>query len=65
MGNKATIALDAFGGDNAPDEIVKGAAEFAESDPDACIILVGKQDVTEDILRQTGHRGHRSIRAPG
>ena len=54
MGNKATIALDAFGGDNAPDEIVKGAAEFAESDPDACIILVGKQDVTEDILRQAG-----------
>ncbi len=52
MGNKVTIALDAFGGDNAPLEIVKGAAEYAGTDPGSHIILVGKKDVLNDILKE-------------
>lgn len=51
MGNKVRIALDAFGGDNAPDEIVKGAAQYAGTDPDAHIILVGRQGAIEEILQ--------------
>ena len=54
MSNKVTVALDAFGGDNAPEEIVKGAIEYAGTDPDAHIILVGKQDEIEKILEVSG-----------
>ncbi len=54
MASNVTIALDAFGGDNAPEEIVKGAIEYAGTDPEAGIILVGKQDVINEILMSNG-----------
>ncbi|MTI96065.1 MAG: phosphate acyltransferase PlsX [Firmicutes bacterium] len=42
------IAVDAMGGDNAPEAIVAGALEAAELLPDAQIILVG---ISEEIKR--------------
>jgi glycerol-3-phosphate acyltransferase PlsX len=39
------IALDAMGGDNAPDEIVHGALLAAELYPDTVITLVGREEV--------------------
>jgi glycerol-3-phosphate acyltransferase PlsX len=45
------IALDAMGGDHAPDEIVKGAVEAADLlDKDDELILVGIQDSIESQL---------------
>ncbi len=38
------IVIDAMGGDNAPEEIVKGAAQAAEEQSDVEIFLVGIQD---------------------
>ena len=45
------IALDAMGGDHAPDEIVRGAVEAADLlDKDDELILVGVQDSIESQL---------------
>ena len=37
------IVIDAFGGDNAPVEIVKGAIEFINEVNDVDVVLVGKE----------------------
>ncbi|HEX2060959.1 MAG TPA: phosphate acyltransferase PlsX [Thermoanaerobaculia bacterium] len=44
------IALDAMGGDNAPDEIVKGALLAAEEYPNVAITLVGREEVVREKL---------------
>lgn len=44
------IAVDAMGGDMAPQEIVKGAVEAAKQDKDIEIILVGDKRRIEDVL---------------
>src|SRR5690242_9980314 len=44
------IALDAMGGDHAPDEIVKGALLAAAEDPSTDIILVGKEEIVREKL---------------
>lgn len=44
------IALDAMGGDNAPDEIVKGALLAAAEYPDVAITLVGREEVLREKL---------------
>ena len=41
------ILVDAMGGDNAPDEIVKGAVEVADS-VDATIVLIGDEKIIKD-----------------
>ena len=46
------LIIDAMGGDNAPHEIVKGAAE-ASKIYDSKLILVGNQPIIEGILRET------------
>jgi len=41
------IAIDAMGGDNAPDEIITGVLESVEQlDKDDELILVGRETVT-------------------
>ena len=46
------IAIDAMGGDNAPDEIIAGALESVELlDKDDELILVGPQEVIEPQLK--------------
>ena len=42
--SKTIIALDCMGGDNAPDEIVKGAVLAADENKDMLIKLVGRED---------------------
>ena len=44
------IALDAMGGDHAPDEIVKGALLAAEEYPTVEILLVGREEVLREKL---------------
>lgn len=57
MGKKAKqaqslrIAVDAMGGDYAPQEVVKGAVEAA-GEIDSEVVLVGQQSVVERELRQ-------------
>jgi glycerol-3-phosphate acyltransferase PlsX len=45
------IAVDAMGGDHAPDEIVRGALLYREQSGEADLVLVGRQ---EDIRRTLG-----------
>jgi glycerol-3-phosphate acyltransferase PlsX len=47
---RCRIALDAMGGDHAPDEIVKGALLALEEDPVLEVILVGREDVLREKL---------------
>ena len=44
------VALDAMGGDNAPDMIVKGAVNAVNEREDIKVYLVGKSDVIENAL---------------
>lgn len=44
------IALDAMGGDHAPDEIVKGALLAAREYPGTSILLVGREEVLREKL---------------
>ena len=48
--SKTVIALDCMGGDNAPEEIVKGAIYAAKEDKDMLIKLVGKKELIENEL---------------
>ncbi len=48
MQEMLTVALDAMGGDNAPDEILKGAVQALEKKPNIKIYLVGN----ETLLRE-------------
>jgi len=50
------IALDAMGGDNAPEAVVDGAVEAAQSaDGRFELILVGRQDELERYISEKGH----------
>ncbi len=52
------IAVDAMGGDNAPDEIIAGALESIELlDKSDELILVGPQQTVESLLSSHGYRG--------
>src|SRR3954467_12463838 len=53
------IVVDAMGGDHAPDEIVRGAAEASLSLSSAEIILVGDAAVLGRLLPQMRHDGAR------
>ena len=47
-----TIALDAMGGDHGPRVTVAAALSFLESQPEACIALVGQSGAIESELRR-------------
>lgn len=49
------ILLDAFGGDNSPSEIIKGAVEYVKMGGSAEICLVGKEDVVRQIIKDNGY----------
>lgn len=57
------IAVDAFGGDNAPGEIVSGALSAAARLSDDEILLVGDESEIEDALFNTGLPPNVSVRA--
>ena len=48
------IVLDVYGGDNAPAEILKGAAQALEADKDFTLVLVGKADVISSFVDGNG-----------
>ena len=58
------IILDAFGGDYAPTEIVKGALLGLYQNPELVIYLVGKQDVLEQELNGKKYDKERLIIVP-
>ena len=53
---KVLIALDAMGGDHAPEEIIKGGL-MAADDPDVEIVFVGQEDVIKEQLEKCGYSG--------
>src|SRR5438270_5535305 len=53
------IVVDAMGGDHAPDEVVRGAAEASLSLTNAEIILVGDASVLGRLLPRMRHDGAR------
>ena len=57
------IILDGMGGDNAPEEIVKGAVEAAKEIEDE-IIIVGKPDAIEKQLKKSKYKGEQISVAP-
>jgi fatty acid/phospholipid synthesis protein PlsX len=46
------IAVDAMGGDNAPDEIIKGAVEAVNQKSNIKVFLVGKEPVIKEALKE-------------
>lgn len=52
------VILDGMGGDNAPEEIVKGAVE-AVGEIEHEIVIVGHPELIEDELRKNGYEGDR------
>ena len=48
------ILIDAFGGDNSPLEVIKGATEYVSEGGEAEICLVGKEEVIEKIFAVNG-----------
>ena len=48
------VALDAMGGDNAPEVVVKGACRAADKHADLEIILVGQRERLEPLLESEG-----------
>lgn len=51
-GGNMKIVLDAFGGDNAPEEIVKGGISALEKDKELELIMVGRQDIVKELIKQ-------------
>ncbi|MBQ4444007.1 MAG: phosphate acyltransferase PlsX [Clostridia bacterium] len=55
------IAVDAFGGDNAPVEVVAGAVKALGMDENLEIVLVGKPAVLADLLNEYGNPKRISV----
>ena len=50
MSELVKVAVDAMGGDNAPDEIVKGAVEAVNEKENLKVYLVGKEELINEQL---------------
>ena len=50
------VALDAMGGDSAPDEIIKGAMEAVGLREDIKVFLVGKEELIREKLKAYSYR---------
>ena len=61
------ILIDVYGGDYSPDELVKGAIISVKEIPDLELILTGKKDEIEKIIKAEGYSGERLevVDAPG
>ncbi len=60
------IVVDAYGGDNAPREIVAGAVNALSSGEGFSVILTGRSDEINALLREFGYDGSRAevVEAP-
>ena len=52
MQTMVKVAVDAMGGDNAPAEVIKGSVRAVNEDKRIHVILVGKEDVIGEQLKQ-------------
>ncbi len=52
MPETVRVVVDAMGGDNAPQEIVKGAVEAVNQDPEIHVILTGQQEAVDAELKK-------------
>lgn len=50
------IVLDCYGGDNAPEEIVKGALDALDNDFDLSLVLTGKEDILKTLVTRNSDR---------
>ncbi|MBE5750522.1 MAG: phosphate acyltransferase PlsX [Clostridiales bacterium] len=61
------ILIDAFGGDNSPEEVIAGTIEALKEESDFVAVLVGKEEVIKNLLE--GYEYDKSrveiINAPG
>ena len=57
MSDKTTVAVDAMGGDRAPEAVVHGAVEAVRRDPGLHVVLVGQEDPVHTELRSAGWEG--------
>jgi glycerol-3-phosphate acyltransferase PlsX len=57
------IAVDAMGGDHAPDEVVRGALLYRERNPEDAIILVGDEARLRAVAGSTEHQGVSFVHA--
>lgn len=55
MKEKLTIALDAMGGDFAPENVVKGAIESLKVNSKIDILLIGNSDMINEVLKKNGY----------
>jgi len=55
------IALDAMGGDHAPEPIVAGAVQAVAADPELRVVLVGDQSRVEPLLTSADHKDRLEI----
>lgn len=53
------IIVDAYGGDNAPSEIIKGAAEALNREGGFTVVLAGKEEEIRDILKNYAYDAAR------
>lgn len=53
------IALDAMGGDYAPEAAIRGAKEALESYPSVHLVIVGKTEKLIPLLKENGIYGHQ------
>ena len=53
MTRKLTIALDAMGGDNAPDIVIKGAEAAQVLNPNLHLIFVGDEKKLKQLLKSS------------
>ena len=53
------IVFDVFGGDNAPEEIVKGAVDALKNNDGFNMVLVGKKEEIESLLDKFEYVGNR------
>ena len=59
MSNLIKVAVDAMGGDNAPEEIVRGAVMAVKESPDVSCMLVGIQERIQEVLEPLGEDSGR------
>lgn len=59
VNNICRVAVDAMGGDYAPQNIVLGAIDALKANSDFELILVGKTDSIEEILEKEGFKSDR------
>jgi glycerol-3-phosphate acyltransferase PlsX len=55
------IALDAMGGDHAPEPIVAGAVQAVKADPELRVLLVGDRAQVEPCLQREGAAGQERL----